>query len=145
MIQIINQIWEVLNLLQSSEKGKREELVGDYKYNFNTLVELIINLGRIVDGEIPYGRPIQWGYHFWQLHTYKQQHGLTLQAGWEDVIDFGIPLGKVIKVAVPRYSNQDPALLALVGQGCRSNTVSDICELDLYSSTTKASFVRDSR
>ena len=130
LIQIINQIWEVLNLLQSSEKGKREELVDDYKYNFNALVELIINLGRIVDGETPYGRPIQWGYHFWQLHTYKQQHGLTLQAGWEDVVDFGIPLGKVIKVAVPRYSNQDPALLASVGQGCRSNTVSDICELD---------------
>ena len=58
-MQIINRIWEVLNLLQSSEKGKREELVDDYKYNFNALVELIINLGRIVDGETPYGRPIQ--------------------------------------------------------------------------------------
>ena len=129
-MQIINQIWKVLNLLQSSAKGKREELVDDYKYNLNALVELIINLGRIVDGEMPYGRPIQWGYHFWQLHTYKQQHGLTLQAGWEDVVDFGIPLGKVIKVAVPRCSNQEPALLAPIGQGCRSNTVSDICELD---------------
>ena len=129
-MQIINQIWEVLNRLQSIAKGKREELVDDYKYNFNALVELIINLGRIVDGETPYGRPIQWGYHFWQLHTYKQQHGLTLQAGWEDVVDFGIPLGKVIKVAVPRCSNQESTLLAPIGQRCRSNTVSDICELD---------------
>ena len=129
-MQIINQIWEVLNRLQSIEKGKREELVDDYKYNFNTLIEAIINLRRIVDGETPYGRPIQWGYHFWQLHTYKQQHGLTLQAGWEDVVDFGIPLGKLIKVAVPRCSNQEAALLPLIGQRCRTNTVSDICELD---------------
>ena len=57
-MQIINQIWEVLNCLQTIAKGKREELVDDYKYNFNTLVELIINLRRIVDGETPYGRPI---------------------------------------------------------------------------------------
>ena len=60
-MQIINQIWEILDRLQSIAKGKREELVDDYKYNFNALVESIINLGRIVDGETPYGRPIQWG------------------------------------------------------------------------------------
>ena len=129
-MQIINQIWEVLNQLQSIAKGKREELVDDYKHNFNVLIELIINLGRIVNGEMPYGRPIQWGYHFWQLHTYKQQHGLTLQAGWEDVVDFGIPLGKLIKVAVPRCSNQETTLLPPIGQRSRFNTVSDVCELD---------------
>ena len=71
LIQIINQIYEVLNWLQGIAKGKREELVDDYKHNFNTLVELIINLERIVDGETPYGRPIKWGYHLWQLYTYK--------------------------------------------------------------------------
>ena len=48
----------------------------------------------------------------------------------EDVVDFGIPLGKVIKIAVPRYSSQEPTLLAPIGQRCRSNTVSDNCELD---------------
>ena len=56
----------------------------------------------------------QWGKHFWQLPTYKQQHGLTLQAGWEDVVDFGIPLGKVIKVAVPRCSSQQSTLFGPV-------------------------------
>ena len=130
IIRIINQIWEILEHLQYIEKGKREELVDNYKYNLNTLIELIINLGRIADGETPYGRPIQWGNHFWQLHTYKQQRGLTLQAGWEDVVDFGIPLGKVIKVAVPRCSSQQSTLLAPLGQRCRSNTVSDICQID---------------
>ena len=130
LMQIINQIWEILDHLRYIVKGKREELVDNYKYNLNTLIELIINLGRIVDGETPYGRPIQWGNHFWQLHTYKQQHGLTLQAGWEDVVDFGIPLGKVIKIAVPRCSNQQSTLLAPIGQRCRSNTVSGNCELD---------------
>ena len=130
LIRIINQIWEILEHLQCIEKGKREELVDNYKYNLNTLIELIINLGRIADGETPYGRPIQWGKHFWQLHTYKQQHGLTLQAGWEDVVDFGIPLGKVIKVAVPRCSSQQSTPLAPIGQRCKSNTVSDTCELD---------------
>ena len=130
LMQIINQIWEILDHLQYIVKGKREELVDNYKYNLNDLIELIINLGRIVDGETPYGRPIQWGYHFWQLHTYKQQHGLTLQAGWEDVVDFGIPLGKVIKVAVPRCSTQQSTLLSPVGQRRRPNTVSDNCELD---------------
>ena len=130
IIQIINQIWEILEHLQYIEKGKREELVDNYRYNLNTLIELIINLGRIADGETPYGRPIQWGKHFWQLHTYKQQHGLTLQAGWEDVVDFGIPLGKVIKVAVPRCSSQRSPLLAPLGQRRRSHTVSDNCQLD---------------
>ena len=130
LIRIINQIWEILEHLQCIEKGKREELVDNYKYNLNTLIELIINLGRIADGETPYGRPIQWGKHFWQLNTYKQQHGLTLQAAWEDVVDFGIPLGKVIKVAVPRSSSQQPTPLAPIGQRCKSNTVSDTCELD---------------
>ena len=128
LIQLINQIYEVLNWLQSIEKGKREELVDDYKYNFNTLVELIINLERIVDGETPYGRPIKWGYHLWQLYTYRRQHGLTLQAGWDDVVDSGITLGKVIKVVVPRSCNHKPILSTPVGQRHRSNTVCDVCE-----------------
>ena len=130
IIQIINQIWEILEHLQYIEKGEREELVDNYKYNLNTLIELIINLGRIADGETPYGRPIQWGKHFWQLHTYKQQHGLTLRAGWEDVVDFGIPLGKVIKVAVPGCSRQQSPLSAPLGRRRSSNTVSDNCQLD---------------
>ena len=32
------------------------------------------------------------GYHPWQLRTYRQQKGLTLQAGWKDRVDFGLDL-----------------------------------------------------
>ena len=31
-MRIINQIWEILEHLQYIEKGKREELVDNYKY-----------------------------------------------------------------------------------------------------------------
>ena len=129
LIQVINRIYDVLIWLQGIAKGKREELVDDYKYKFNTLVELIINLERIVAGETPYGRPIKWGYHLWQLHTCKRQHGLTLQAGWDDVVDFGITLGRIVRVAVPRNYRFGPSNLTSPGQEHRSETVSGICEL----------------
>ena len=70
-MQITSQVFEILNLLLSTTKGKREELVDDYKHQFNTLVELVISIERIVNGETPHGRRIKWGYHLWQLHTYK--------------------------------------------------------------------------
>ena len=70
-MQIIGQVLEILNLLLGTTKGEREELVDDYRHQFNTLVELVINIQRIVDGETPYGRQIKWGYHLRQLHTYK--------------------------------------------------------------------------
>ena len=130
LMQIINKIWEILHWIQNVPKGKREELVDDYEHNFNTLVELIIHLERVVDGVTPYGRSIKWGYHLWQLSTYKRQHGLTLQAGWDDVIDFGIPVGKIIKVAVPRYCSHESVFGTPGGPGYRSNTVSEVCELD---------------
>ena len=129
-MQIIGQIVEVLNLLLNTTRGEREELVDDYKHQFNTLVELVINIQRIVDGETPYGRQIKWGYHLWQLHTYKRQHGLTLQVGWDDVVDFGIRLGEIIKVVVPRNYSYRPSLSATTGHNDRVNVVSDICEFD---------------
>ena len=129
LVQFINQIYEVLIWIQTIPKGRREELVDDYKYTFNTIVELIINLERIVEGETPYGRSIKWGYHLWQLPTCKRQHGLTLQAGWDDVVDFGIKLGRIVRVAVPRncrFGSFDPTLPA---QNSRSGSVSGTCEV----------------
>ena len=129
-MQIIGQIVEILNLLLGTTRGEREELVDDYKHQFNTLVELVINIQRIVDGKTPYGRQIKWGYHLWQLHTYKRQHGLTLQAGWDDVVDFGIRLGEIIKVVVPRNYSYRPSPSVATGHSDRVNVVSDICEFD---------------
>ena len=34
----------------------------------------------------------------WQLRTYREQKGLTLQAGWEDRVDFGIELYQDIPI-----------------------------------------------
>ena len=129
LIQIINRIYEVLIWLQGIPKGRRDELVDDYKYTFNTLVELIINLERVVAGETPYGRPIKWGYHLWQLPTCKRQHGLTLQAGWDDVVDFGITLGRIVRVAIPMNCRFGSSNSTSSGQESRSDLVSGICEL----------------
>ena len=129
-MQVINQIYEVLIWLQEIPKGRREELVDDYKHTLNTLVQLIIDLERIVDGETPYGRVIKWGYHLWQLHTCRLQHGLTLQAGWDDVVDFGITLGKIVRVAVPRNCRFGSYNLTSPGQEHRSETVCDTCKVN---------------
>ena len=48
----------------------------------------------------------------------------------DDVIDFGIPLGKLIKVAVPRSCSHGLTFGTVEGSGCISKAVSDICELD---------------
>ena len=137
LVQIINQIYEVLIWLQGIPKGKREELVDNYKPTYNTLVELIINLERIVDGETPYGRSIKWGYHLWQLHTCKRQHGLTLQAGWDDVVDFGIILGRIVSVAVPRSCRFGSYNLTSPRQEHRSETVCDTCRVNHLPSLQK--------
>ena len=39
-----------------------------------------------------WGWKIKWGYQPWHLMAYRQQKGLTLQAGWEDKLDFGLDL-----------------------------------------------------
>ena len=54
--------------------------------------ELIRTLDRIVGGSTYWGWKIEWGCQPWHLMTYRQQKGLTLQAGWEDKLDFGLDL-----------------------------------------------------
>ena len=43
-------------------------------------------------GSTYWGWKIEWGCQPWHLMTYRQQKGLTLQAGWEDKLDFGLEL-----------------------------------------------------
>ena len=54
--------------------------------------ELLRILDRIVGGSIYWGWKIEWGCQPWHLMTYRQQKGLTLQAGWEDKLDLGLDL-----------------------------------------------------
>ena len=49
-------------------------------------------MDRIVGGSTYWGWKIEWGCQPWHLMTYRQQKGLTLQAGWEDKLDFGLDL-----------------------------------------------------
>ena len=126
-----HQLLEILNLLQGSTEKEREELVDNYRSKFNSLIKLVIQLDRIVKGETPFGRPVKWGRHLWQLHTYKRQHGLTLQAGWDDVVDFGIPLGRIVEVAIPRRCDlQLGSPTQIRAPGPKVNSASDVCKVD---------------
>ena len=54
-----------------------------------------------------------------------------MQAGWDDVVDFGIPLGRIVKVVVPRrYGLQSVSSTQIEGHQPRTNTVCDVCKID---------------
>ena len=82
----------VVAIMKSSWTAQLEELVTDFKEHYNDLLTIVISLERIVDGGTPRGFTLAWGHHPWQRCTYLRQCGLTLQAGWEDIIEFGIDL-----------------------------------------------------
>ena len=76
----------------STPKGEREELLEGYPRFLLEVKELLRILDRIVGGSTYWGWKIEWGCQPWHLMTYRQQKGLTLQAGWEDKLDFGLDL-----------------------------------------------------
>ena len=89
---IIQQIYELLDILNSYTQGKREELLKGYPHFLFEAKELLSILDRIVGGSTYWDWKIEWGCQPWHLMTYRQQKGLTLQAGWEDKLDFGLDL-----------------------------------------------------
>ena len=92
LIEIIQQIYELLNILNVYTQGEREELLEGYPHFLLEVKELLRILDRIVGGSTYWGWKIEWGCQPWHLMTYRQQKGLTLQAGWEDKLDFGLDL-----------------------------------------------------
>ena len=92
LLVIIQQIYELLGILNSYTQGEREELLEGYPRFLFEVKELLGILDRIVGGSIYWGWKIEWGCQPWHLMTYRQQKGLTLQAGWEDKLDFGLDL-----------------------------------------------------
>ena len=92
LIEIIQQIYELLNILNVYTQGEREELLEGYPHFLLEVKELLRILDRIVGGSTYWGWKIEWGCQPWHLMTYLQQKGLTLQAGWEDKLDFGLDL-----------------------------------------------------
>ena len=89
---IVQQIYELLNILNSYTQGEREELLEGYPRFLLRVKELLRILDRIVGGSTYWGWKIEWGCQPWHLMTYRQQKGLTLQAGWEHRLDFGLDL-----------------------------------------------------
>ena len=92
LLVIIQQIYELLDLLNSYTQGEREELLEGYPHFLIEVKELLRILDRIVGGSTYWGWKIEWGCQPWHLMTYQHQKGLTLQAGWEDKLDFGLDL-----------------------------------------------------
>ena len=90
--QIIQQIYRVLKLLSTYPRDEREELVEGYHSFLIEIGKILAALDNIVQGCAYWGWKIKWGYHPWQLRTYRDQKGLTLQAGWEDRVDWDINL-----------------------------------------------------
>ena len=92
LLIIIWQIYELLDILNSYTQGEREELLEGYPRFLFEVKELLRILDRIVGGSTYWGWKIEWGCQPWHLMTHRQQKGLTLQAGWEDKLDFGLEL-----------------------------------------------------
>ena len=92
LLVIIQQIHELLDILNSYTQGECEELLEGYPRFLFEVKELLRILDRIVGGSTYWGWRIEWGCQPWHLMTYRQQKGLTLQAGWEDKLDFGLDL-----------------------------------------------------
>ena len=92
LLVIIQQIYELLSILNSYTQGEHEELLEGYPHFLFEAKELLRILDRIIGGSTYWGWKIEWGCQPWHLMTYRQQKGLTLQAGWEDKLDFGLDL-----------------------------------------------------
>ena len=92
LLEIIQQIYELLDILNTYTPGEREELLEGYPHFLLEVKELLTVLDRIVGGSSYWGWKIESGCQPWHLMTYRQQKGLTLQAGWEDKLDFGLDL-----------------------------------------------------
>ena len=92
LLIIIQRIYELLDILNNYTQGEREELLEGYPRFLFEVKELLRILDRIVGGSTYWGWKIEWGCQPWHLMTYRQQKGLTLQAGWEDKLDFGLVL-----------------------------------------------------
>ena len=92
LLVIIQQIYQLLDTLNNYTQGEREELLEGYPHFLFEVKELLRILDRIVGGSTYWGWKVEWGCQPWHLMTYRQQKGLTLQAGWEDKLDFGLDL-----------------------------------------------------
>ena len=137
LLVIIQQICELLDILNNYTQGEREELLEGYPRFLFQVKELLGILDRIVGGSTYWGWKIEWGCQPWHLMTYQQQKGLTLQAGWEDKLDFGLDLYRdtfeaSLRILTPIHSPRvlTPVDLdALEAKDTESDLSTDVCKL----------------
>ena len=137
LLVTIQQIYQLLNILNCYTQGEHEELLEGYPYFLSQVKELLGILDRIVGGSTYWGLMIEWGCQPWHLMTYRQQKGLTLQAGWEDKLDFGLDLYRdtfeaSLRVMTPIHSPEvlTPVDLdALEVKGTELDLPTDVCKL----------------
>ena len=137
LLVIIQQIYELLDILNSYTQREREELLEGYPRFLCQVKELLGILDRIVGGSTYWGWKIEWGCQPWHLMTYRQQRGLTLQAGWEDKLDFGLDLYRdtfeaSLRILTPIHSPEVLApvdLDALEAESTDLDLSADVCQL----------------
>ena len=137
LLKIIQQIYDLVDILNTYTQGECEELLGGYPRFLLEVKELLRILDRIVGGSTYWGWKIEWGCQPWHLMTYRQQKGLTLQAGWEDKLDFGLdlyrdPFEASLRILTPLYSPRvlTPVDLdALEAKDPELELPIDVCEL----------------
>ena len=133
LLEIIQQIYELLSILNVYTQGEREELLEGYPCFLLEVKELLRILDRIVGGSSYWGWKIEWGCQPWHLMTYRQQKGLTLQAGWEDKLDFGLDLYRdtfeaSLKILTPILSPRVLTPIDLDAVEVRDDFPTDVCK-----------------
>ena len=137
LLKIIQQIYELLDILNTYTRGEREELLEGYPRFLLEVKELLRILDRIVGGSTYWGWKIESGCQPWHLMTYRQQKGLTLQAGWEDKLDYGLelyrdPFEASLIILTPKHSPRvltSVDLDALEVKDPELDLPTDICKL----------------
>ena len=134
---LIQQIYRDLNILSNYSPEEREELREGYFQFLDEIKDIIRALSRNIGGSSYWGWKVEWGCQPWHLMTYRQQKGLTLQAGWEDKLDFGLDLYRDIpevsqKILTPIHSPEVLTPVDLDALEIRDSELdlpTDVCKL----------------
>ena len=131
---LVQQVYTILDILSSYSQEEREELLEGYYQFLFEIKDIVITLNRIVEGSTHWGWKIEWGSLPWQLKTYRQQRGLTLQAGWEDRVDFGLDLYRDFPIESLRFLVPIGPPETLIPEDLdipevRSEVKTDICQI----------------
>ena len=81
LLVIIQQIYELLDILDSYTQGEWEELLEGYPRFLFEVKELLTILDGIVGGSTYWGWKIEWGCQPWHLMTYRQGSNTASRLG----------------------------------------------------------------